>query len=612
MAIEFLWVSIFNNKPRQPTKMNSSPNTSNQLFHKLFGELSDDFINQILNSGTKKHLNTGEYLFHQGDRQNVLFIVISGRLRAIKEDVRGTRILGDIGEGEPVGEFALFTGEPRMASVLAIRKSVVLELDQHEYLELVGKNPSLANSMTQFVINRLRRNTFQQNQSSPPKNIALINLQADHDLSPWTSDMESYFLENQIPVQVFDHESQKNISDQEFFDSLERYAGVNILLCSEANPNWSHQCLVYADLVILATDFGASSELYPIEQELDLYSQSILNKKIYLLFLHGKEASMPIGTSSWLEKRTINLHIHVRQDNLKDIRRFCRIITNDATGLVLGGGGAKGYAHLGVVKALQEKGIEIDFLGGTSAGAIYGISMSFSDFDFEKIEDIIQHAVKSKLTSNDLSLPLISILSGKKVRRFVQNLYNKYDLEDIWVNSYCVSTNYSRATAKIHDRGPIWRQVLASMAIPGVFPPVVIDQYLHVDGAVMENLPIEPMYRYPISKIIAVSLSGLIDRKVEFENTPSNWSLFWDKILGKKQYKLPNLGSLIINSLMLNSQQRQEITKSKVSHYFELSLKGVGLLDERKWKQILKKGYDQTIEYLEQLPEEERFWEKKT
>jgi NTE family protein len=591
--------------------MESLNGTYQQLFRKLFGELSEEFLTQIINSGTHKELNTGEYLFHQGESENILYIVLTGRLRAIKEDSNGVRILGDIGEGEPVGEFALFTGEPRMASVLAIRKSTVLELSLKGYLKLVSLNPGLANSMTKFVINRLRRNTFLQNQSAPPKNIALINLQADHDLSPWTVDMEEYFLQNQIPVQVFDHDSQKDYSDQKFFDSLEQYPGVNILLCSQTHPNWSHQCLVYADLVILATDFKENPNLYPIEKELDLYSQSILNKKIYLLLLHDSDAPLPQGTNQWLQNRVINLHIHVRQKNPKDIRRFCRIITNNATGLVLGGGGAKGYAHIGVVKALQEKGIEIDFLGGTSAGAIYGISMSFSDFDFEKIERITQNAVNSKLTSNDISIPLISILSGNKVKRFVIKLFQDYTLEDIWVNSYCVSTNFSRASTKIHEKGPIWKQVMASMAIPGVFPPVVIDQYLHVDGAVMDNLPIEPMYRYPISKIIAVSLSGLPDRKVEYENTPGNWSLLWDKFSGKKKYRLPNVGSLIINSLMLNSHQKQEVTKSKVSHYFELNLKGVGLLDERKWKEILHKGYDQTHEYLDQLPLEEQFWVKR-
>lgn len=580
-----------------------------QLFSKLFGGMSEETLDQIFEIGQQKKLNTGEYLFHQGANENVLYIVLSGRLRAISEGPKGIRILGDIGEGEPVGEFALFTNEPRMASVLAIRKSIVLEFTREEYHSLVAKDPSLATSLTQFVIHRLRRNTFQQNRTTPPKNIALINLQADHDLSPWTDDMMAYFLERETPVQVYNFESQKDHVDETFFDSLEQHEGLNILVCDASEKTWSHQCLVYADLVILVTDFQADRSLYPIERELDLYSKSILNKKVYLLLLHRADAPMPSYTSDWLDTRQIDLHLHIRQGNQGDIRRFCRIITHQAVGLVLGGGGTKGYAHIGVVKALREKGVEIDFLGGTSAGAIYGITMSYFDFDFDKIERTSSHSAKSKLTSKDMDLPMVSFLTGRKMKRFVKELFKEYMMEDIWVNSYCVSTNFSKASPRVHDRGLLWKKILASIAIPGVFPPVVIDNYLHVDGAVMDNLPIEPMYRFPVSKIIAVSLSGLPDRKVSYQEAPSGWTLFWDKIRGKKRYKIPGIGSLIINSLTLNSLQKQEVTKSKVSHYFELNLKGIGFMDDKKWKQIQERGYEQTVSYLENLPEKERFWD---
>jgi predicted acylesterase/phospholipase RssA/CRP-like cAMP-binding protein len=580
------------------------------LFNRLFDGIDETLLDEIFKIGTKKTLETGNYLFHQGDKENVLYIVLTGRLRAIKEDPSGTRILGDIGQGEPVGEFALFTKEPRMASVLAIRKSTVLEFTLEEYQTLVSRNPALASSLTNFVIQRLRRNTFQQNKTAAPKNIALVNLQDNLDLNPWTDDLKAYFEELKVPVQVYDYESQTEIHDDEFFDSLEQHEGLNILVCSGEQPIWSHQCLVYADLVILAAPFDAEARIRPIEKELKLYDQSILNKKIYLLLLHEENPALSRGTGRWLMKRPIHMHIHLRKGNKKDSARICRILTNQAVGLVLGGGGAKGYAHIGVMRALKEKGIDIDFLGGTSAGAIYGICMSFFDFEFEQIEETISKSVKSKLTSNDLTIPMVSFLSGKKVIRFIQETFGEFAMEDIWVNSYCVSTNFSKATMKIHDQGLLWKQLAASMAIPGVFPPVVIDHYLHVDGAVMDNLPIEPMYRYPVSKIIAISLSGLPERKVNYQDAPSGWAVLWDKLLAKKHYKIPSVGSIIINSLTLNSLQKQEITKDKVSHYFELNLKGVGFMDDKKWKQIMKKGYDQTNEYLENLAESERFWEK--
>ncbi|WP_332911013.1 patatin-like phospholipase family protein [Algoriphagus boritolerans] len=108
-------------------------------------------------------------------------------------------------------------------------------------------------------------------------------------------------------------------------------------------------------------------------------------------------------------------------------------------------------------------------------------------------------------------------------------------LEDFWVGSYCVSTNYSNATSQVHDRGLAWKQIEASIAIPGIYPPVVIDHQLHVDGGVVDNLPIETMYNYPVSHIIAISLTQLKSQPVDFDETPSSASILWDKITGKKK-----------------------------------------------------------------------------
>ena len=586
-----------------------NPSNKRKILLSLFGNLEEDLIEQILSSGPTLEIESGQFLFHQGDRDNSLFIVLSGRFRALaKQDDGLLHALGDIGEGEPIGEFALFMSEPRSASVVAIRKSIVLQLTESQYLSIVAKHPSFSSKLARFVVNRLKRNVLQQHLETSAKNIAVINLQPDYDITAYTDAIREQFESLEVSIQILDHESPANLEQNSMYDTLESHDGLNFLVCGEADLNWSRQCILYADLVIIAADFYASSEIYPIEKHLDLYAQNILNKKIYLLLLHPEQADFPQNTRRWFENRKIDLHIHYRKFHGPDIRRFARILANKAIGLVLGGGGAKGFAHMGVVKALYEKGVEIDFLGGTSAGALYGLTAAFCDFDREKIDFYSRDSAESKLTKNDFTIPILSIMSGKKLSNYLQKMMGETHLEDFWLGSYCVSTNYSNASTRVHERGLARKQIEASFAIPGIYPPVVIDNQLHVDGGVVDNLPIETMYRYPVRQIIAVSLTQLKSQPVDFEETPSAMQILWDKLTGKKKYRLPGITAVLVNSLTLNSRQKQEMSKSGVSIYLEMDLKGIGMLDDSRWKEIVQKGYDQMKEALEKVPENERFW----
>lgn len=576
---------------------------------RLFGELEEELLDQILKKGKTLRLEAGEFLFAQGDQDNSLYIVLSGRFRALAMQADHTlHALGDIGEGEPIGEFALFMAEPRSASVVAIRKSIVLELKENEYLEIIASQPVFSTKLTRFVVNRLRRNSLQQHLGTFAKNIAVINLQPENDISEYTDAIKVQFESLKVGIRILDQESHANLELQTLYEKLEKHEGLNFLISSYEDLVWSRQCMIYADLIVLAVDFYADSNLQDIEKQLDLYSNNILNKKIYLLLLHPENAKFPENTRRWFENRKIDLHIHYRKNYGPDIRRFARILANKAIGLVLGGGGAKGFSHLGAINALYEEGLEIDFLGGTSAGALYGLTASFSDFDCDRINFYSKESAESKLTSNDFTIPLISIMSGKKMRNYVKKMMGDTHLEDFWVGSYCISTNYSNSTIKIHERGLAWKQIEASIAIPGIYPPVVIDNQLHVDGGVIDNLPIQTMYNYPVQHIIAISLSQVRTQEVDFDETPTALQLIWSKLTGKKKYRLPGLSSILVNSLTLNSRQKQEMKKSGVAIYLEMELKGIGMLDDSRWKEIVKKGHDQMKAALESVSPEKKFW----
>ncbi|MDX1912563.1 MAG: cyclic nucleotide-binding and patatin-like phospholipase domain-containing protein [Saprospiraceae bacterium] len=574
----------------------------------LFGELTDAQLNQVFSVAQILHFETGQFVFQQGDTDNALYIVLSGRLRVVQQTETGTHILGDVAAGEPVGEFALFTNDPRTASVVAIRGSLVLQIDEADYRTIVAENPQFAYKLPQFVINRMRRKSFQHQLGAAPKNVAVIKLQADKDFSGWTNDIKQELAAMDTPVTVYEAKDYLFADQHAMFEEMENSAGMNILLCDEANPTWANECLTYCDLVVVATEFYAPSSLYSIEEKLNIYSKNILNKKIYLLLLHPENAPLPSQTRRWLEERPVNLHLHMRQGNARDIRRFCRILTHQAVGLVLGGGGAKGAAHIGAAKAMMEAGLEFDFVGGTSAGALYGMGLTVTDFDLPKVRDFCQMGVDCKVTSSDYHFPFLSLMTGKNMRTYLKQMLGDVHLEDFWINTYCVSTNYSSACVKVHDTGLARQKVEASIAIPGVFPPVIIDRHLHVDGGVLDNLPIEAMYEKPVRHVIAIALSAQSPRLVDIKTIPSAWDIFLNIFTKKHRYRLPKMPALLMNSLTLNSVQKQENTKKQVSMYLEMDLRSYGLLDWQKWREVIEKGYQQTCAFLENMPQAERFW----
>lgn len=575
---------------------------------RLFGEISHEQLEHLLSVAKIIELEAGQYIFQQGETGNAFYIVLSGRFRVLQNSADSIYILGDISAGEPVGEFSLFTREEHSASVIALRKSSVLRIEDDEYLELIKEFPSFATTLTKFVIERLRRNAQQKKTDAAPKNIAIVNLQPQNDVSAYTSSIEQQLLAMGLEIKIYNHLSLAEENYHTAFDQMDKQTGLNFLVCDMESPEWAKQSIAYCDLVIVATDFNADPGLYEIEKLLGLYTDNVMNKRIYLLLLHPEHAALPVHTKKWFTERNFDLHLQIRANNAADIRRFCRIVTHQATGLVLGGGGARGFAHVGVIKALMEAGLEFDFVGGTSAGAVYGAAMTHSDFDIKKVLQLCELAADRKLTSNDLTIPFLSLMSGKKMRRFLADIFSESCLEDLWVNTFCVSTNFSNASLVVHEKGLISQQVEASIAIPGVFPPVIINRQLHIDGGVIDNLPVEPMYKKPVRHIIAVSLSAEAASDIDLKELPSSWEMFWNKLTKRNTIQLPGLSSILVNSITINSRHRQETSKPHVSLSIELDLKEFQFLDWANWQLILQKGYEQTQQQLNETSAELQFW----
>ena len=584
----------------------------------LFGDLGPEVVDSILALASTRSLEAGETLFAQGDPAGPLYVVLSGRLRAIvtaavenddPENPRRTVVLGDIAAGEPVGEMAVFTGEPRMASVIALRPSRLLCVTEAHYLQFVRQFPALTLSFNRFLVRRLRQNSQSTRSRALPRNVAVINLCLRANLSRWLDSarltLDTMSVDTRLVARPANGCSLAAALDG---DAFEHHEGINLLVCDLAADDWTRACLLCADLIILAVDFGADAAPHPLEAALGLHTSGVLGKRLFLLLVHPADAGSPANTARWLAGRHVSLHVHVREEHTADRRRFCRILANRAVGVVLGGGGARGYAHFGAVRALMDDGLEVDFLGGTSAGALYGALMSRHDFDWEHLAALGPLAARDAPTSRDYTLPFLALMSGRKMRRLLLAAFGETHLEDLWTNCFCVTSNYSTASPVVHDRGLARRYIEASIAIPGVFPPVLLGRQLHVDGGLFDNLPITAMLARPVRHVVAVSLMAQEQAGHDLDELPTTWQLLWDRVTRRRKYRLPSLPALLLNAMILNSRHQHAVSVDHAALHLELDLRGFGLLDWSRWQDAYQAGQEQARARLAALPPQRKFW----
>lgn len=596
----------------------------------IFGPIGRPEVERILLLSSRRFLRPGVVLFSEGDPSASFFIVLSGRLRSSANGADGPRILGDIARGEPVGEIAFFTKAAQPFSVVALKHSLLLEITNDDYLELVKEFPGMSLVLTQFVVQRLRQNTLQARAKAPPRTVAVINLCRTIDLNAWAGGVkeelgrmaiETFVVNAEEGGSVF--ESGRPMTLEETRVALRRSAaalpppdeptveedtGMNVLLCDDSATPWTRGCVSYADVIVLAVDFQSDAALTNLEQQLELYSQGVLSKRVLLLLFHPANGAVPSNTARWLEPRRVDLHLHLRVDHDRDRRRFCRVLTNRAIGLVLGGGGAKGMAHLGAVQALQQAGLEFDFIGGTSAGALIGAVLSQHDFNWDHVAKLASTCAKVNPTGSDFAIPFLALKSGKKMRALLQNNYGDSCVEDLWTNFFCLTTNYSAARPVVLERGLTRKMVEASIAIPGVFPPVMHQGHLHVDGGVFDNLPIECMLTRPVRHIVAIALQVQEPREIALEQTPGSWPLLLDKLTGRRRFRLPSLPSILINSLTINSYHKQSSNRALADFLVELDLRKFGLLDWSKWRECWQEGHRLMVKFLTELKPAQEFW----
>jgi NTE family protein len=277
---------------------------------------------------------------------------------------------------------------------------------------------------------------------------------------------------------------------------------------------------------------------------------------------------------------------------------------------VLGGGGARGFAHLGVLRALQEQGIDIDCVGGTSIGAVMAWPVAV-DQPVAQLMPVVARGFGSNPTGDYNLIPFVSLASGRRVRsvmrRGLQELLgaggDAVGIEDLWKTFFCVASNYSQAREEVLRSGPLLAATLASLAIPGALPPVVHDGDLLCDGGTFNNYPVDVMRaQRGIGCVIGVDLSARKARRIEVKEVPGTWALLRDRLRPRaaRRYKLPSLPAILLNATILYSESRLASAARLTDVHFKPPLERVGLLHWHRLKDIERQGYDYAKQLLAQ------------
>lgn len=581
----------------------------------FLGEIEPDALALLRERLHWVEIAGGETLMEQGDPGDALYLSVSGRLRAYINDDSGTpQPVREMGRGQVFGEMSLYTGEPRSATVVAIRDSVLVRLDKAHFDDLLASSHRLSMALTRQIIQRLQTQHI-VNPMPLPVTITLVPVSAGVDPGDFATRLTAQ-LEQQGSVTLLDsarleaHLAQTDQGSQDdpidrqrritfFLDQIESESDFVLLVADDTPSDWTRRCCRHSDEILLLADATQTPALHPIETEC-LSGDSLRTEAAEMLvLLHPADTRAPKNTRAWLDRRPVTDHVHIRPDLERDMARLARIETRTAVGLVLAGGGARGFAHLGVFKALQEAGIDVDYVGGTSMGAVMAALIA-ADQPLDRTFDICRRSFKQNPTGDFNWLPILSLIRGQRLARIIVQAFqdllgHKAHLDDLWKTYYCVATNYSRAEEHVMRHGPLAKALRASTAIPGALPPILHRGDLLCDGATLNNFPVDIMRKARgVGTVIGIDLSVPARRPLTFDEVPGTWTLLRDRLRKrhKRKYKLPSLASYLMNVSILYSTSRRTQSEQLTDLYFNPPLKRVGLLDWRRFDQAVRQGYD--------------------
>ncbi len=572
----------------------------------FFSGVSTRSLKSLVRQFIPTPFKSGEYVMRQGEPGDCLYLVMHGRLRVYEKTNGQLTSHGEIGPGEFIGEVALLTNSPRIFSVFTIRDSILLKLNKEDFFYFSKNHFEQMIEIVKNTIIRIKDKNYINNRVHT---FCLMPAGSSTDLRAFSNTFINtlngrflYLTQHNIKKHLAN--AGIDLSDVKKSDQVTRWLNEQEnnyrYIIYESGPelnDWSKLCIRQADKVLLIAKQTAKVCLSPLENF--LFENSHCNRD--LVILQPDNISLPLDARKWLENRPVQSHHHISLSQPNSLSRLLRYLTNRSIGLVLGGGGARGYAHIGVIKALKEYHIPIDSIGGTSSGAAIGALFAMN-LPIDEIIYLIKKHVAHNKRLIKYTLPIHSVVSGRSISEAIIALMGEDTLtENLWRRFFCIATSLTSLEQKVLTHGKLWRNIRASLSIPGIFPPISTSQEeLLLDGAIINNLPVDIMENFSNSGyIIASDVSG--KPKITSNAVPEGWISPWNSLKENLYNKrLPTIPEIMLESALLCSNQHQVAMSKRanlsINCFTEnFPVLGWGLIDK-----LINLGYETALSHLEQ------------
>jgi predicted acylesterase/phospholipase RssA/CRP-like cAMP-binding protein len=570
------------------------------------GGASAAALTELDRSSTWISLRAGQTLFRKGETPRALYLVVHGSLEVLHETGGAERGVLVVGRGAFIGEMGLLLGEPRTATVRARRDSELISVPREAFHRAIVVEPNIAVELARQLAQRLSVSNRKSAASRGAHSVTVVSVDRLAGATAFTGELARALGAVHLEAASLDAAGLPALGSNELADLRIRHWLLEqeelhpfvVYQADETATNWTRLTLRQADLILLVGGAASSdSAAGPLDREL---ASDDLRAPIERVLLHGpvRTPLRDSGRIRYSPRKIARVH-HVQSGRDGGIARLARSIRGTSTGLVLAGGGARGLAHIGVIRALRDAGIAIDHIGGTSMGAIVAALCALGHSPEEMLS--LCRRYYAERGGLDVTLPIVALRSARQTVRTLRALFGDVQIEDLQTPFFCVSADLTHARVVVHDEGPLWLAVRASCAVPGLVPPVPYRGSLLVDGGLLNNLPADVMRDRCRGSVIAVDVSPKDDLTVTADGPPemSGWPQLWARMRPSAgQHRFPSIVELLSRAVLLGSVRDSEFIGSQADLYLHPPVDAVPMSAFRSIDAIVELGYAHASEQI--------------